>query len=134
MDPLRTRARALRNAATDAERRLWQWLRGAALDGARFRRQVPLGGYIADFLCPRLRLVVELDGGQHNDAGQADYDTRRTAAFAARGYRVLRYWNHEVMRDTEAVVADILRAVSQTRHPSPTLPFACGEREGAEPE
>ena len=76
MTTLRQRARRLRNKATDAERRLWQALRRREIEGFRFRRQVPLAGYIVDFLCPQAKLVVEVDGDQH--ASAIEYDEGRT--------------------------------------------------------
>ena len=100
MDSLRRKARELRNRATDAERCLWQHLRLKQLGGFRFRRQVPIAGYIADFVCPEMKLIIELDGGQHVD--QVAYDKCRTAALQASGYKVVRYWNDDVLlRDRE---------------------------------
>ena len=128
MDELRQRARQLRNNATDAERHLWQHLRKHHLAGHRFRRQVPLAGYIADFACPALKLVIELDGGQHVE--HAAHDARRTNVLQAHGYRVLRYWNDDVLVRTEAVLEDILRAIEQSNctplRPSPS-PAAQGK-------
>ncbi|KQO00409.1 MULTISPECIES: endonuclease domain-containing protein [Stenotrophomonas] len=122
MDMLRRRARHLRNNATDAERHLWLFLRKRNLAGHRFRRQMPLAGYIADFVCPALKLIVELDGGQYLE--QADYDAQRTEVLEALGYRVLRYWNDDVLVRTGDVLEDILRAVSQNNgtppQPSPS--------------
>ena len=86
MDKLRKRARKLRNSATDAERRLWQHLRLKQLGAFKFRRQVPVAGYIADFVCCEVKLIVELDGGQHGE--RKDYDQWRTVALQAVGYRV----------------------------------------------
>jgi len=106
MDKLRRRARQLRNAATDAERRLWQHLRLKQLAGFKFRRQMPIAGYIADFMCCEAMLIVELDGGQHLECG--DYDRRRTLALQAVGYRVVRYWNDDVLLRTSLVLEDIL--------------------------
>ncbi|GGY27387.1 endonuclease [Rhodanobacter panaciterrae] len=102
-------ARRLRNESTDAERRLWYFLRRQQLAGHKFRRQYPLAGYIADFVCVPARLVVELDGGQHLDA--RTYDQRRTEAMEREGYRVLRFWNDDVLLRTEDVVAEILRVL-----------------------
>lgn len=107
MDILRQRARKLRNSATDAERRLWQHLRLRQLGGFKFRRQVPLHGYVVDFLCVELKLVIELDGGQHAD--QTAYDEFRTGVLHAEGYRVLRYWNDDVLLRSSDVLEDILR-------------------------
>jgi len=111
--PMRTRienARRLRRDATDAERRLWYFLRNRQLDGHRFRRQVPLGPYIADFACIASRLVVELDGGQHVEA--AAPDRLRTLRFESAGYRVLRFWNNDVMQQTTAVLETIRSTLS----------------------
>jgi very-short-patch-repair endonuclease len=107
MDKLRKRARILRNAATDAERRLWQHLRHKQLGGFKFRRQVPLHGYVVDFLCVELKLVIESDGGQHSD--QTAYDEIRTGIVRGEGYRVLRYWNDDALLRTSDVLEDILR-------------------------
>ena len=107
MDTLRKRARILRNSATDAERCIWQHLRLKQLGGFKFRRQVPLDGYVVDFLCVELKLVVELDGGQHAD--QIAYDEIRTGVLRGAGYRVLRYWNDDALLRTSDVLEDILR-------------------------
>ena len=114
-------ARRLRREMTDAERILWLRMRGRELLGLKFRRQHPIGHYIVDFTCPDARLVVELDGGQHADSGS---DERRTAFLEAAGYLVLRFWNNDVLTQTDAVLAAIL-AVARSRcpHPSP-LPQA----------
>ena len=106
MDTLRKRARILRNSATDAERCLWQHLRLKQLGGFKFRRQVPLHGYVVDFLCVELKLVIELDGGQHAD--QTAYDEIRTGVLRAEGYRVLRYWNDDALLRTSEVLEDVL--------------------------
>ena len=138
MDTLRRRARQLRNSATDAERRLWQYLRLKQLGGFKFRRQVPIAGYIADFLCCEAKLIVELDGGQHSE--REDYDRRRTLVLQAVGYRVVRYWNDDVLLRTSLVLEDILRHLGgvgleqkqepkqDQEHPSSILP--CATRKG----
>jgi very-short-patch-repair endonuclease len=133
MDNLRHRARDLRNNATDAERALWRALRGKQLQGFRFRRQVPIGGFIADFVYPQVKLIIELDGGQH--AERSEYDAARTSRLESPGYRVLRYWNNDVLLRSESVVDDICRHLISCRsnskstppQPSPSL----REREGA---
>ena len=109
MDALRQKARNLRNAGTDAERRLWQHLRLKQLGGCKFRRQVPIAGYIVDFVCLEMKLIVELDGGQH--AGRMAYDARRTRVLETEGYRVMRYWNDDALVQTTGVLEDILRAL-----------------------
>ena len=113
MDAIRQKARNLRNAGTDAERRLWQHLRLKQLGGCKFRRQVPIAGYIADLLCPDMKLIVELDGGQHVE--QAAHDARRTRVLKAEGYTVLRYWNDDVLIRTAEVLEDILRVLELVR-------------------
>jgi len=98
------RARKLRREQTDAEKRLWSRLRDHRL-GVKFRRQFPIGPFVADFCCHECRLIIEIDGEQH--AANASYDERRTAFLGEQGYRVLRFWNHEIMADTERVLAQI---------------------------
>ena len=93
------RARALRKAPTPAERAMWRILRNDQF-GVRFRRQHRIGPYIVDFLCPAHRLIVEVDGGQHNGAV---YDDGRDAWLARQGYRVLRFWNTDVLRESDGV-------------------------------
>jgi very-short-patch-repair endonuclease len=101
------RARELRQVMTDAERRLWRNLRRHFL-GVHFRRQVPIGPYIVDFACLGRRLVVEIDGGQH--MGSAE-DEIRDQWLRERGYRVLRFWNHDVLKNTEGVLTVIASAL-----------------------
>jgi very-short-patch-repair endonuclease len=103
------RARALRREATEAEKRLWRHLRGNALQGRKFRRQHPIGPYVVDFVCMEKGLVVELDGGQH--ALQAARDAVRTRRLDAFGFRVIRFWNTEVLEATEGVLARIEEAL-----------------------
>lgn len=106
---------------TDAERLLWSRFRMRQTDGHRFRRQVPIGPYIVDFACLAAKLVVEVDGGQH--AEELGSDARRHERIAADGFRVLRSWNHEVMRETEGVLETIWLALSEKGPPilpSPT--------------
>lgn len=85
---------------TDAERRLWYALRNRRFEGWKFRRQVSLGPYVVDFLCHSARLIVEVDGGQHS----AEVDARRTAFLASQGYRVIRFWNNEVLVNVDGVL------------------------------
>jgi very-short-patch-repair endonuclease len=91
------RARRLRRDQTDAEAKLWSRLRNAALNGSKFRRQFPIGEFIADFCCPQRRLVIELDGAQHVE--QVQRDEWRSALLARHGYRVLRFWNEEIVNN-----------------------------------
>ena len=103
------RARRLRRQATDAERCLWQHLRGRRLEGFKFRRQQVVGGFIVDFLCVEAKLIIEADGGQHSV--QKIYDECRTAYLQRQGYRILRFWNHEILSNTEAVLERIRLAL-----------------------
>ena len=112
---VRVRARVLRGNVTDAEALLWSRLRDRRLAGHKFRRQRPIGPYFADFACLDAKLVVELDGGQHVEA--AEYDAARTLTMEREGFRVLRFWNNEVLTQTDAVCEQILRAV-QTLTPT----------------
>jgi len=106
----RMRERELRQNQTEAERILWGRLRGRRLLGARFRRQHRIGPYFADFACPELQLVVELDGSQHLE--QVAYDGARTDDLCAAGYRVLRFWNDDVIARTEQVLDAIARCLA----------------------
>ena len=106
----RSRAKELRNNPTEAERILWQHLRFRQFGGYKFRRQQPLGNYIVDFVCLGKRLVVEVDGGQHNS--QHSYDERRDAWLEQQGFRVLRFWNNEVLQNVEGVKGAIWQALT----------------------
>ena len=105
------RARRLRREPTKAERVLWRHLRDRQLDGIKFRRQDPVGPYVVDFLCSSHALIVELDGGQH--AEQHERDAVRTRYLEGAGYRVVRFWNPDVLRNPEGVVAEIRRILHQ---------------------
>lgn len=102
-------ARELRHRSTDAERRLWSRLRAKRLDGWKFKRQHPIGPYIADFVCHAARLVVEVDGGQHSDS---EHDLNRDAWLRSRGYAVLRFWNNDVLQRTDTVETAINDALN----------------------
>ena len=103
-----SRAGQLRRQATDAERLLWYRLRGGQL-GVKFRRQAPIGPYIVDFVCFQRRLVIELDGEQHRLPAKRAYDAQRTRWLQAQGFRVLRFWDSEVLTDIEGVLSRILK-------------------------
>jgi very-short-patch-repair endonuclease len=113
----RDRARRLRREQTDAERTLWKALRSRQFSGLKFRRQHPIGPYIVDFCCLDLKLAIELDGGQH--ASQTDADDRRSHCLAQTGYRVLRFWNHEVLMNLEGVLHCIAESIVPSPLPSP---------------
>jgi very-short-patch-repair endonuclease len=121
--PTRTRdhARELRRQSTDAEQRLWLHLRAGRLNGLKFRRQHPIPPYVADFYCESARLVIELDGSQHNEG----VDDARTRFLELLGLKVLRYWDNEVLQQTDAVL-EAIWSVAQDRTLSPT-PLPEGE-------
>lgn len=120
------RSRALRANMTDAERKLWELMR-TAFPEWRFRRQVPFRQYIADFASHRARLVIEVDGGQHGE----DVDASRTAVIEADGYRVLRFWNNDVLQNIEGV-ATVLAAVLNEASPPPNPPPSRGRARKAD--
>src|SRR3546814_5481332 len=97
---------------TDAERRLWYYLRGRRLEGTKFVSQFPIGPHVADFACREAHLVIELDGGQHREA----VDGPRTAVIEAFGYRVICFWNNDVLNNTEGVLETIRQALPLARN------------------
>ena len=119
----RNRARSLRKSFTDAELRLWQLLRSRNLKKFKFRRQHPIGSYTVDFVCLERRLVIEVDGGQHQQ--QTRYDSKRTAGLESAGYRVLRFWDNDVLMRTDDVMQAIDLALHGSPHPNP-LPIDTG--------
>ena len=113
-------ARELRKHLTDAEKKLWNHLRNQQL-GVKFRKQHPIGNFIADFACFEAMLAIELDGGQHTAPSAQRYDEERTQFLKSRGFRFLRFWNHEVMENLEGVLVRITEALHQ-ESPPPNLP------------
>ncbi|TGP40971.1 endonuclease domain-containing protein [bacterium M00.F.Ca.ET.230.01.1.1] len=101
-------ARSMRREPTEAEHRLWQELRGRRLDNIKFKRQVPIGRFVADFLCADARLIVEIDGSQH---AESRHDQERDAELKARGFRVLRFWNDDILKELDAVCDTIIAYV-----------------------
>jgi very-short-patch-repair endonuclease len=124
MKNIRVKARQLRRDQTDAEQTLWARLRDRQLCGAKFRRQHPVGPFVADFCCTQRRLVVELDGGQH--AVEVAADEKRSRFLETQGYRVLRFWNHDVLTNTDAVLERIAEVLIDP-HPCP-LPGRAREK------
>ncbi|MGV8900086.1 MAG: endonuclease domain-containing protein [Burkholderiaceae bacterium] len=116
-------AKTLRTNQTDAEQRLWYHLQAHRFMDIKFKRQKPLGRYIVDFVCLELRLIIEVDGGQH--AEQVEYDQCRDAWLRNQGYTVLRFWNNEVMQQLDSVLEQIRVATSL----SPGLSPASGREE-----
>jgi very-short-patch-repair endonuclease len=134
-------ARPLRKNLTEAERWLWNHLRNRNLNGWKFRRQHPIGPFVVDFVCIEKKLIIEVDGSQHTQ--KVEPDTKRTAFFQGEGYQVLRFWNHQVLREGMAVIDAILSPLDKLPTPipvrgqenpegknlKPSPPFP-GEREG----
>lgn len=110
---------------TDAERKLWYALRAHRFENVGFRRQVPIGPYVADFACHAARLVVEVDGGQHSVS--VARDTARSEWLASRGYRVLRFWNNDVLLNLEGVLVEIGGAIHSTTDATPARPVASAQ-------
>jgi very-short-patch-repair endonuclease len=123
-------ARKLRRNQTDAERVLWFRLRDRRLDGLKFKRQVPIDKFIVDFCCAEARLIIELDGGQH----ALRDETNRTVILEAMGYLVLRFWNNDVLQNTEGVLEEILNVINRNpQEPPHPVPLPSGERERSGP-
>ena len=103
----RATAKKLRANTTPHERVLWRALKEVPTDGTHFRRQAPIGPYVVDFLCPAKRLIIELDGGHHNDDETAQRDQERQAWLEKEGYRVVRFWNSDITADLNAVLEQV---------------------------
>ena len=116
-------ARMLRRNATSAERKLWNRLRAGQLGGFQFRRQFPIGDFIVDFCCRRRRLVVELDGSKHAAGAGIAYDRERTRLISERGYRVIRFWNEDILTNLDGALEQIF---AELRPPPPDLPLVRG--------
>jgi len=117
---------------SDAERKLWWGLRQLPLEGTHFRRQAPIGPYFADFACHEKKLIIEIDGSQHALPTHAAADAKWTEFLAASGYRVLRFWNNEVLKETEGVMQAIYDALCETesQRPPPLTPPHRAEARG----
>jgi very-short-patch-repair endonuclease len=117
-------AKALRQNMTDAEQLLWRHFRAHRLDGQKFRRQQPVGPYVVDFVHFGARVIVEADGGQHNEN---EKDEARDAWLISQSFKVLRFWNDQILQDTDSVLEVIWAAVADG-NPSPPAPLPQGER------
>jgi very-short-patch-repair endonuclease len=104
---------------TNAEKKLWWYLRQLSVDGTHFRRQATIGPYFADFACHDSHLIIEVDGGGHALPDQIFVDEKRSEYLRSRGYRVLRFWNNEIFENIEGVVTVILEALQETKTPHP---------------
>src|SRR3989442_393834 len=130
---MRVRARTLRRELTKAERIVWYGIRAHRLYGANFRRQTPIGPYIVDFVSHARKLVIEIDGAQHYETNQMKHDERRNAFLAAKGYRVLRFNNNDVIANRYGVLTLIAEVLESAPPPPPPPPGGGGgsERGGA---
>lgn len=119
MHPLKPLARDFRKRQTDTENILWVHLRNRQIQGVKFRRQVPIGNYIVDFISIQHKLIIEIDGGQHNEEMIKDYDSQRTKFLEDKGYKVIRVWNNEITENLAGVLEvlhlTLLRSLSSRR-------------------
>ncbi len=113
MDDKYLKARELRQNITPQEKILWNLLRNRNFHGVKFVRQYPVGPYIADFVCRKKRIVIEIDGGQHNEIKNKIYDDKRTEYLISKGYKVLRFWNNEIDNNLEGVYRKLLDFVEE---------------------
>ena len=126
---LLTLARKLRKEQTDAEQLLWQLLRNRQFCGLKFRRQYPMAPYVLDFYCDEERLGIELDGGQHNEPDKKRTDKERTTFLEGKNVKVIRFWNNEVLQETEAVLEQLYNSLESLTPPSLTPTLSQRERE-----
>jgi len=111
-------ARILRQNQTPQERKIWNIIRNQQIRGCKFRRQYPIGEYIVDFVCKEIKLIIEIDGGQHNKNQNIINDENRTKYLEAKGYKVIRFWNNEVDKNLEGVYSKIVSTIIEIQ-PSP---------------
>jgi very-short-patch-repair endonuclease len=121
-----TYAKDLRSRSTDVERILWCHIRAKRLDGLKFRRQHPIGKYIVDFVCLERKIVIELDGGQHAKPGTEAYDRERDNRLEKEGYRVLRFWDNDVLLNTKGIL-EVIREQCAEHPPLHPLPSREGK-------
>jgi very-short-patch-repair endonuclease len=121
-DPRVPRARRLRRDMTDAERKLWWHLRRLPIDRSHFRRQATIGPFFADFACHERRLIIEVDGAQHNQPENVARDAERSAYLRSQDYRILRFWNNDVLKNVDGVMEAVLVAMHQNEASPPPLP------------
>jgi len=126
-------ARQFRREQTDAEKAIWAILRRKQISGFKFRRQEPIGPYIVDFVSFQKRLIIEIDGGQHGEIQEHMRDEARSAFLRSRGYKVMRFWNNDVLANREAVAESIRAAVERDDAPSPSSSPVKGEESPLSP-
>jgi very-short-patch-repair endonuclease len=116
-------AKVLRRRQTDAEEKVWAVLRSRQFIDLKFRRQHPVGDYIVDFVCLDEKLIIEIDGGQHNEKQMIDKDEARQKWLEGEGFRVIRFWNNDVMENLEGVMSRLIELIEERRHPHLTSPL-----------
>lgn len=107
MDKRNALARTLRKQQTPQETKMWSFLRNHRYKNLAFKRQHPIGNYIVDFICLEKKIIIEIDGGQHNEPSNIEYDRQRTAFLETKGYKVIRFWNSDIDKNIEAVFLEI---------------------------
>ena len=112
MDKKYVLARNLRKNSTKEEKIVWQILRNRQFFNLKFKRQVPIGEYIVDFLCEERKLIIEIDGGHHNSAESIEYDKKRTIFLNSKGYQVIRFWNNEINENIDGVYEKLLEYIN----------------------
>jgi len=127
LDKLKKFQKQLRTNQTIAETKLWYYLRNRNICGHKFRRQQIICGYIVDFVCYEMKMIIELDGGQHSKPSNVIYDSDRTKILENAGFKVLRFWNNSVMLETQSVLETIFNELN-TPHPRFARPLPQGER------
>lgn len=106
-------ARTLRKNQTPQEAKMWKILRNFQINDLKFRRQYPIGNYIVDFVCKEIKLIIEIDGGQHNEPNNITYDIERTKFLESKGYKVIRFWNNDIDNNLEGVYKMILDNIKE---------------------
>ena len=112
-------AKTLRKNQTPQEKTLWNLLRNHKINKLKFKRQYPIGNYIVDFICPEIQLIIEVDGGQHNETNNIEYDKNRTEYLSSRCYTIIRFWNNEIDNNIEGVYKKILNVINDLQNPLP---------------
>lgn len=113
MDKKYHTAKMLRKNSTMQEKRLWNLLKNRQFHNLRFKRQDPIGNYIVDFVCPEIKLIIEIDGGQHNEPENIEYDHQRTEFLESNGYRIIRFWNNDIYKNINGVIEEIEKYIKQ---------------------
>ena len=129
---LKLRARDLRSNMTPQERKIWNMIRSRQFYGYRFLRQFVIGSYIVDFLCREKNIVIEIDGGQHNEVDDIEYDSNRTDFLIRKGYKVIRFWNNEIDGNIQGVYECLKKEFGIKDNTHPNLPYK-GKESGTHP-